>query len=132
MTQAREIGGAELASRFPVLVAPALYVASDDDLDLLVDYAAAGGHLVVGIRTGYGDEEARARVAVAPDRLRDAAGVHYEEFSNLLEDVPVDAERRRSRHPPRRPAPSGRTGSSPTAPRCSPATGIRASATSPR
>ncbi len=92
VTQAREIGGAELASRFPVLVAPALYVASDDDLDLLVDYAAAGGHLVVGIRTGYGDEEARARVAVAPDRLRDAAGVHYEEFSNLLEDVPVDAE----------------------------------------
>ena len=44
----------------------------------------------IGIRTGYGDEEARARVAVAPDRLHEAAGVHYEEFSNLR------ARRRRS------------------------------------
>jgi beta-galactosidase len=89
--QAREIGAAELASRFPVLVAPALYAASDADLDLLRDYAAAGGHLVIGIRTGYGDEEARARVEVAPARLAEAAGVHYEEFSNLRGDVPVTA-----------------------------------------
>jgi beta-galactosidase len=90
--QARDLGAAELAARFPVLVAPALYVASDADLDLLSDYAAAGGHLVIGIRTGYGDEEARARVAVAPDRLHEAAGVHYEEFSNLREDLAVTGE----------------------------------------
>ena len=82
-------GAAELAARFPVLVAPAVYTATDADLDLLRDYAAAGGHLVIGIRTGYGDDEARARVAVAPDRLREAAGVHYEEFSNLHDDVAV-------------------------------------------
>jgi beta-galactosidase len=87
--QAAEIGAADLAARFPVLVAPALYVASDDHLDLLRAYAAAGGHLVIGIRTGYADEEARARVAIAPDRLHDAAGVHYEEYSNLRERVPV-------------------------------------------
>ena len=60
-----------------------LFVATDADLDLLRDYAAAGGHLVIGIRTGYGDEEARARVAVAPDGCTTAAGVRYEEFSNL-------------------------------------------------
>lgn len=89
--QAHDLGAAELAKRFPVLVAPALYVASDADLDLLRDYAAAGGHLVVGIRTGYGDEEARARVEVAPARLAEAAGVHYEEFSNLRHDLPVAA-----------------------------------------
>lgn len=87
--QALELGAAELASRYPVLVAPALYAASDADLDLLRDYAAAGGHLVVGIRTGYGDEEARARVEVAPARLAEAAGVHYDEFSNLRADIPV-------------------------------------------
>ena len=75
-----------------MLVAPAVYVASDADLDLLRDYAAAGGHLVIGIRTGYGDREARARVAVAPDRLHEAAGVHYEEFSNLREDLAVTGE----------------------------------------
>ena len=90
--QARALGAAALAERYPVLVAPALYVATDADLDLLRDYAAAGGHLVIGIRTGYGDEEARARVAVAPDRLHAAAGVHYEEFSNLHHDVEVDAD----------------------------------------
>ncbi|WES64355.1 beta-galactosidase [Microbacter sp. GSS18] len=89
--QAHELGADELARRFPVLVAPALYVATDDDLDLLAAYAAAGGHLVVGIRTGYGDEEARARVEVAPSRLRSAAGVRYEEFSNLAGAVSVVA-----------------------------------------
>jgi beta-galactosidase len=87
--QAHGIGAAALAERFPVLVAPALYVASDADLDLLRDYAAAGGHLIVGIRTGYGDEEARARVEVAPARLAAAAGVRYEEFSNLRHDLTV-------------------------------------------
>ncbi|MET0297358.1 MAG: beta-galactosidase [Microbacterium sp.] len=90
--QARSFGAAELAARFPVLVAPALYVATDDDLDLLRDYAAAGGHLIIGIRTGYADEEARARVAVAPDRLHEAAGVSYEEFSNLQHDVAVEGD----------------------------------------
>lgn len=87
--QALDLGAAELASRYPVLVAPALYAATDADLDLLRDYAAAGGHLVVGIRTGYGDEEARARVEIAPARLAEAAGVHYDEFSNLRADIPV-------------------------------------------
>lgn len=72
-----------------MLVAPALYAATDEQLDLLRDYAAAGGHLVLGIRTGYGDDEARARVEVAPARLAGAAGVHYEEYSNLGTDVGV-------------------------------------------
>ena len=85
-SQAHDLGAAGLAARFPVLIAPGLYVASDADLDLLRDYAAAGGHLIVGIRTGYGDEEARARVEVAPARLHEAAGVRYEEFSNLRHD----------------------------------------------
>ncbi|HEY0247973.1 MAG TPA: beta-galactosidase [Gryllotalpicola sp.] len=89
LAQAAALGAAELARRFPVLVAPAVYVAADEELDLLRDYAAAGGHLVLGIRTGYGDHEARARVAVAPERLSEAAGVHYEEFSNLAAPIPV-------------------------------------------
>ncbi|MFI7065506.1 beta-galactosidase [Kribbella sp. NPDC050124] len=79
----------ELASRVPVLVVPALYIASDAQLDLLVAYAQAGGHLVVGPRTGYADPEARARAEVAPGRLRAAAGVHYFEYENLLDDLPV-------------------------------------------
>ncbi|QLD12456.1 beta-galactosidase [Microbacterium oleivorans] len=81
--QAREIGARALAERFPVLIAPALYIAADADLDFLRDYADAGGRLVLGIRTGYADEEGRARVEAAPPRLTEAAGVGYSEFSNL-------------------------------------------------
>ncbi|WP_328519142.1 beta-galactosidase [Kribbella sp. NBC_00359] len=80
---------AALVSQYPALVAAALYIASDEQLDWLVAYARAGGHLIVGPRTGYADPEARARAEVAPGRLREAAGVHYLEYENLLDDVPV-------------------------------------------
>ncbi len=89
LEQAAELGGEALANRFPVLVAAGLLVASDAELDLLRDYAAAGGHLVLGPRTGYGDDEVRARVAVAPDRLAEASGIHYEEFSNIATAIPI-------------------------------------------
>jgi beta-galactosidase len=73
----------------PVLVVPALYLADTELLDQLVAYAEAGGHLVVGPRTGYADQEARARTDVQPARLAAAAGVWYDEFSNVSVDVPV-------------------------------------------
>ena len=76
--------------RFPVLVVPALYTATDDDLDHLAAYARAGGHLVLGPLTGYGDIEGRARSEPAPARLSAAAGTWYEETSSLAEPVPVE------------------------------------------
>ncbi|MFF8937958.1 beta-galactosidase [Streptomyces paradoxus] len=79
----------EAVHRHPVLVVPALYMAHDGTLDWLAAYAQAGGHLVLGPRTGYADHEARARHEPAPGRLADAAGVHYDEFSNLRTEVPV-------------------------------------------
>ncbi|MER6186587.1 beta-galactosidase [Streptomyces sp. NPDC001652] len=79
----------EAARRHPVLVVPALYLAADSTLDWLAAYAEVGGHLVLGPRTGYADHEARARHEPAPGRLVDAAGVQYDEFSNLVRDVPV-------------------------------------------
>ncbi|MET7480147.1 beta-galactosidase [Streptomyces sp. NPDC005648] len=79
----------EAARRHPVLVVPALYIATDATLDWLTSYAHAGGHLVLGPRTGYADHEARARIEKAPGRLTEAAGVHYDEFSNLVGTVPV-------------------------------------------
>ena len=82
---------AALAERHPVLVAPAVYVAEDAVLDHLKAYAEAGGHLLIGIRTGYGDELARARHAVAPDRLAGPAGVHYDEYSNISAPLTVSA-----------------------------------------
>lgn len=73
----------------PLLVAPAFYAADDATLDRLLAYAESGGHLVIGPRTGYADVEARARTDVQPARLAGAAGVSYDEFTNLDTAVEV-------------------------------------------
>ena len=80
---------AEVVAQLPVLLVPALYIASDHLLGWLHRYAEAGGHLVLGPRTGYADQEARARLEVKPAGLTDVAAVDYQEFSNLSEPVPV-------------------------------------------
>jgi beta-galactosidase len=91
IVHARQLGtdAVSFAQSNPVLVVPALYVATDAELGFLSDYAAAGGHLIVGIRTGYADDEARARLAIAPAILSAPAGVWYEEYSNLDEPIAV-------------------------------------------
>ena len=75
--------------KHPNLVVPALYVADDATLDWMVAYARAGGHLLLGPRTAYGDHEARARTDVMPAPIAEAAGVWYDEFSNLSESIPI-------------------------------------------
>jgi len=71
-----------------VLVVPALYVASDDLLSRLADYAERGGHLVVTFRTGCADDEGRLRATVMPGALRTPVGAYYLESTNLI--APVD------------------------------------------
>jgi beta-galactosidase len=83
---------AVVADDLPVLVVAGLLVADDALLTWLRDYAAAGGHLVIGPRTAYGDEDGRARLEVKPAHLADGGGVRYQEFSNLSEPLPVVAE----------------------------------------
>jgi beta-galactosidase len=80
---------AELADELPVLLVPALYIASDGLLDWLRRYAEAGGHLVLGPRTAYADLEARARLETKPALLSDVARVDYQEFSNLAAPLRV-------------------------------------------
>ncbi|MFK4834669.1 beta-galactosidase [Microbacterium sp. ZW T2_14] len=79
----------ELVRRYPVLVVPGLIAASDPTLETLVEYARRGGRLVIGPRTGYGDDEGRMRAARAPAILGAAAGVGYREFTALAEPVEV-------------------------------------------
>jgi beta-galactosidase len=94
--QARILHAAQLTEDrlrdYPVLVVPGLYIADDETLDLLRNYALAGGHLILGPRTGYADGEARARGDRMPARLAGAAGVWYEEFSNLSGPVEVTSD----------------------------------------
>ena len=73
-----------------MLVAPAVYIASDELLALLVAYARAGGHLVLTPRTGYADAEGRMRAEVMPGVARAAAGVRYLEYTNLTRPVRVE------------------------------------------
>ncbi|HEU4346414.1 MAG TPA: beta-galactosidase [Actinoplanes sp.] len=72
----------------PVLVVPGYYVADDETLAWLNAYAESGGHLVLGPRSGYADEEARARTEVMPPF---PAGVRYDEYSNVGEPITVRA-----------------------------------------
>ena len=80
---------ADVAHGCPALLVPGLYVADDALLDWLRRYVAAGGHLVLGPRSAYADEEARVREAVKPAGLADLAGVTYQELSNLVEPLAV-------------------------------------------
>ena len=91
-------------ARWPVLVVPALYIADDMLLDLLDGYARAGGHLVLGFRSGYADDEARPRAEVMPGRLRAAVGAGYGEYTNLAAPVPLRHGRQ-----PASPSPTGAT-----------------------
>ena len=80
----------QVAQQYPVLVVPALYTTADEDLDFLIAYAQAGGHLVIGPRTGYGDPEGRPRAEPAPARLAGPAGAWYDEIASLTVPVPLD------------------------------------------
>jgi beta-galactosidase len=84
-----DVEAGALVERWPVLFAPALYVAGDDLLRRLADYAANGGHLVTGFRTGCADDEGRLRAEVMPGALRAAVGAHYLESTNLAQPVGV-------------------------------------------
>ena len=133
-TRRTRIGAAALAARFPVLVAAgAVRRDRRRPRRSCATTPRHGGHLVrrrphgLRRRGGAGAHRGRARRGCS-----EAAGVRYDEYSNL------DDERRRSPRPARstasdgRGATSGSTGSSPTAPTCSPATSTRGSATSRR
>ncbi|WP_138444662.1 beta-galactosidase [Sinomonas susongensis] len=78
----------QVAEELPVLIVAGLYIADDGLLDWLQAYAQAGGHLVLGMRSAYADHEARARRETKPARLHAAAGMSYQEFSQL--DAPLE------------------------------------------
>jgi beta-galactosidase len=83
---------ASLAASLPVLVVPALVLVGDELAEWLRAYAAAGGHLVLGIRTATSDDAGRVRRDPQPAGLADAAGAGYDEFSNLVAPVRVTGE----------------------------------------
>ena len=73
----------------PLVVAPAMYIADAELMERLVAYVDGGGHLVITFRTGAADEHNRVRWTRVPDALRPAAGVSLQEYSHLVEPVPL-------------------------------------------
>jgi beta-galactosidase len=74
-------------SGYKAIVVPPLYVASNALLERLANYAREGGHLVLTLKSGFCDEYSTVRHEMAPGPLREAAGIHYQEFSNLAKPL---------------------------------------------
>jgi beta-galactosidase len=79
-------------SGYKVIVVPPLYIASDALLTRLAEYARAGGHLVLTLKSGFCDEYSTVRHEMAPGPLREAAGLHYQEFSNLAKPLALKGD----------------------------------------
>jgi beta-galactosidase len=79
-------------SDYKVIVAPPLYIASDDLLNRLSDYVRGGGNLVMAFKSGFCNEYSTVRWERAPGPLRKAAGVSYQEFSSLREPLKLKGD----------------------------------------
>ncbi|MFG2555882.1 beta-galactosidase [Streptomyces sp. NPDC048581] len=71
-------------SRYPLVVAPALFLLSDRVAEKLRRYVADGGTLLVQHASGYTDERLHARLGGYPATpLREALGIRVEEYRPL-------------------------------------------------
>ena len=76
-------------SRYKLVVAPSLNVVSPELAARLGDYVRAGGHLVLGPRTGMKTESNALSRERQPGALLATVGARVEQFYALLEPVPV-------------------------------------------
>ncbi|MDI2125846.1 beta-galactosidase [Yinghuangia seranimata] len=67
-------------SGYKLVVLPGLYLLSEEHAGRVVDFVAAGGHLVVSFFTGIVDEHDRVHLGGYPAPLGKALGLHVEEF----------------------------------------------------
>ncbi|MFF5497773.1 beta-galactosidase [Streptomyces aquilus] len=74
-------------SRFPLVIAPALFLLSDGAAGNLRRYVADGGTLLVQHASGYVDDRMQARLGGYPaEALREALGIRVEEYRPLRRD----------------------------------------------
>lgn len=78
-------------SQYKMIVVPALYSASDEEISRLNAYAEAGGHLVYTFKSGFSNEDTKVRYAVQPGAIAEAAGVTYQLFTEP-KGVTLDTE----------------------------------------
>ena len=78
-------------SRYKLIIVPALYAASDAEIERLNAFAKAGGHLVYTFKSGFSDENVKVRSTTQPGLIADAAGVHYNQFT-IPEGVSLEGD----------------------------------------
>lgn len=78
-------------SAYKLIVVPALYAASDAEIERLNAFARAGGHLLYTFKSGFSDENVKVRSMTQPGLFAEAAGVEYNQFT-IPEGVTLDSE----------------------------------------
>ncbi|WP_066816036.1 beta-galactosidase [Sphingomonas mali] len=76
-------------SRYPLVVAPNLNVVTEDQAKALDRYVRAGGHLVLGPRSGMKDDTDALWPQRQPGPLADLLGARVEQFYALDQDVGI-------------------------------------------
>jgi beta-galactosidase len=79
-------------SRYKLIVIPPLYIADDVLLQKVSDYVKGGGHVLMSFKSGFANENSAVRWVRAPGPLREAAGINYQEFSNLEKPLALKGE----------------------------------------
>ena len=68
-------------SAYKLIIVPALYAASDAEIERLNAFAKAGGHLLYTFKSGFCDENVKVRSTTQPGLITEAAGVQYNQFT---------------------------------------------------
>src|SRR4051812_47183603 len=68
-------------SPYKLILVPALYAASDAEIERLNAFAKAGGHLVYTFKSGFSDENVKVRSTTQPGLIAEAPGVRYPQFA---------------------------------------------------
>jgi beta-galactosidase len=68
-------------SPYKLILVPALYAASNDEIERLNAFAKAGGHLLYTFKSGFSDENVKVRSTTQPGLIAEAAGVRYNQFT---------------------------------------------------
>ena len=68
-------------SNYKLIIVPALYAASDAEIERLNAFAKSGGHLLYTFKSGFSNENVKVRSTTQPGLIAEAAGVRYNQFT---------------------------------------------------
>lgn len=66
---------------YDLLLVPAMYAASDEQVEAIHHFAERGGHVIASFKTAFADDTLTVRHEAQPYGLTDVLGIQYQEFS---------------------------------------------------